>query len=369
MKRQVLWLVLTMVALTLAGCCEHPRPARFAFNGLTEIYHVQPICNGITTTSDGRAFVCFPHPDGGGGVSIAEVFRDSSLKPYPDVKWNDWKPSDDAKQQFVRTNSLRIGPDGNLWIVDIGSPGMEAPVVPDGPKLVVIDLKTNHVVRIYHLDDAVKPKSFVDDLRFGDHNIYLTDAGEPGLIVLDPRTFKARRMLENHRSTVSRDMYAEGKLLTKPSGEHVKVHADQLEVSPDGAWLYYQPCSGPMSRIQTKYLDDASLSEKDLETHVQPFYNSPTIGGTAMDAAGNIYLDDVEKQRVTRVTPDGHATTVVEDKQRLHWGDAMWIDDDGYLWIPAAQLNRSSGMSGTLLQVDYPIAIYKIRIYAKPLRR
>lgn len=56
--------------------------------------------------------------------------------------------------------------------------------------------------------------------------------------------------------------------LKDPKGELVNVHADQLEVSPDGKWFRYQPCSGRFSHVETKYLDEPSLSDADLASHV-----------------------------------------------------------------------------------------------------
>ena len=284
---------------------------------LVAAYHVQPVCNGITFSRDGRAFACFPKPDGGGAATVCEVGRDGTLTPYPTLDAHTWKPGDaDAAKKIIRANSIRFDGAGRLWIVDTGTPANGAPVVPGGPKLVCVDVNANAIVATIPLDSVVKEKSFVDDVRFGDRAMYATDAGVPALIVIDYATGQMRRVLENDQSTTSRDMYADGKLLKKPTGEKVMVHADQLEVSPDGSLLYFMPCSGPCSTIETKYLDDASLNDDELRKHVKLFVDNPTIGGTAMDADGNLYFDDVDHQQVFRVTPDGTATTIIKDETR-----------------------------------------------------
>ena len=164
-------------------------------------------------------------------------------------------------------------------------------------------------------------------------------------------------------------MFAEGKKLVKPDGSPVLVHADQLEVNADGSLLYFMPCSGPSWQVETKYVDDATLSDKELARHVRPFFDNPTIGGTAIDAAGNVYFADVDGQRILRVTPDGTPTTLVEDKMRLHWPDAMWIDDAGDLCIPVPQMHRTAGMNGLVDARRYPAAIFKLRLGATPVRR
>jgi hypothetical protein len=47
-----------------------------------------------------------------------------------------------------RPFSLRIGPDGLLWVLDTGQPGVDH----GGPKFVAFDLETNALVHGYPLD-------------------------------------------------------------------------------------------------------------------------------------------------------------------------------------------------------------------------
>jgi hypothetical protein len=57
-------------------------------------------------------------------VRIGEILKNGHIIPYPNGQWNNWQIGDDVNQKFVRTNSLRIGPDGLLWVVDTGTPAM-----------------------------------------------------------------------------------------------------------------------------------------------------------------------------------------------------------------------------------------------------
>ncbi|WP_249128364.1 major royal jelly family protein [Bradyrhizobium lablabi] len=325
------------------------------------------IINGVTTTSEGRRFVVV-QPQGPDQPQIAEI-SGGSAKPFPDAEWNGRRRSQNGRNAFVGANSLRVGPDGALWVVDRGAAGIGAPLVEGGPKLVRIDLGANRVTRVYDLASVAQGASFVDDVRFNGGLAYLTDAGRPALIVLDLTTGKARRVLENHPSTVAaRPLMGEGRQLVDAKGRPVVVHADQLEVSGDGRWLYYQPCSGPMSRIETRFLDDPSLDEATLSAHVEPFADTPSTGGTAIDAAGTIYISDTDRSRILRVSAAGEISTLIADP-RLVWVDAMWIDDDGKLWMPAAQLNRTAGLNQGKDAVDWPVRLYSIAIGAKPVRR
>jgi hypothetical protein len=47
----------------------------------------------------------------------------------------------------------------------------------------------------------------------------------------------------------------------------------------------------------------------------------------------------------------------------------MWIDDDGKLWMPAAQLNRTAGLNHGKDAVHWPVTLYSIAIGANPVRR
>lgn len=333
----------------------------------TEFASNSLIVNGITTTSNGRRFVVV-QPQRPGQPQIAEITR-GSAEPYPNAEWNDWREGHDAHAAFVGANSLRVGPDGALWVVDRGAPGIGKALAPGGPKLVRIDLAANRVTRVYDLAAAAEGKSFVDDVRFNGEHAYLTDAGRPALIVLDLATGATRRVLEGHPSTVaSRPLMGEGRQVVDPHGVPIVIHADQLEVSGDGRWLFYQPCSGPMSRIATRYVNDPSLHGEELAAHVEHFADTPSAGGTAIDASGTIFVSDTDRSRVLKISPEGQISTLVADP-RLVWVDAMWIDDRGTLWMPAAQLNRVAGLNHGKDAVHWPVAVYSVAIGATPVRR
>ena len=332
---------------------------------LVPMFQSDRVWNGVTTTRDGRVFVCYPDADGP-GVGVAEVKPDGSRQPYPDAEWNRWQPKQSTLHAFVCANALRVGPDGNLWIVDAGSSGPGEPAEKGAGRVVQVNLRTNQLIQIFLLNDALKGKSYVDDIRFNGPEAYLTDAGEPGLIVLDLPSGTARRLLDNDPSTMDRrPMYADGKITYDKNGKERISQADQLEVSPDGKYLYYQPCPGPMSRIETRWLDDPLIPAPEVAKHVEAWWDSPTCGGTAIDAGGNIYFSDTNQQRILKITPQQEISTVVADP-RLEWSDAMWIDDAGFLWMPVSQQNLTPGFTGGKQEVRYPVWIYKMQIGAKP---
>ncbi|MDE1171308.1 MAG: L-dopachrome tautomerase-related protein [Verrucomicrobium sp.] len=334
-----------------------------------EAYSSATVWNGVTVDDSGRVFVIFPRMEGGEGVRLAELGPGGAPRAYPDAAWNAWKPGDDPAKAFVHVNAARIGPHGELWVVDTGTPGFGAAVVPGGAKVVVIDVAKNRVIRVYPLGkEAVGPHGYADDIRFHGSVAYLTDAGVPGLVVLDLKTGKTRRVLDRAPSTTARRaMTGEGKPLQTADGKEVRIHADQLEVSPDGEWLYFQAACGPLYRLATRYLDDVFLDARALEAHVEKWVDTPATGGTAIDAAGNLYVSDVDRQRVLKIDPQGRVTTLLEDP-RLLWVDAMWIDNRGFLWMPAAQINRLAPFQAGTDRVERPLRLFKAQIGARPSR-
>ena len=160
------------------------------------------------------------------------------------------------------------------------------------------------------------------------------------------------------------------KSIMRQYGKPVFLYADQLEVSPDGKYLYYEPASVGMSRIETRYLEQAiynSSMGEVLEGYVEPFAHTPSTGGTAIDAEGNIYNSDTDSQRIIKIAKNGTMTTLVQDP-RLLWVDAMWIDGGEKLWMPATQLNRGTLFSNGSVLVQKPITLFTMAIGVGPSR-
>ena len=326
------------------------------------------VFNGVTRSQDGRVFSPFQRQTKDKGLELGE-WRDGKPVAYPNDAWNSWKQGDDPAKAFVAVNAIRIGPDGDLWVVDKGFPSMGDAPLPGGPKLVQIDLSRNAVRKVYPLQAGTTDKSFIDDFRFNGRKVYLTDAGQPGLIVLDLDTGALRRVLDGHWSTIAqRPLTGQGRVLRDDKGKLLAIHADQLEVSPDGKTFYYQACTGPLYSIETRWLDDEGASDAERGKHVKLHAATVATGGTAIDADGNIYASDTDALRVLKITPDGTMSTLVQDP-RLVWVDAMWIDEAGGLWIPAAQMNRTPAMNGgESSAVKFPTTIYRMEIGAKPVK-
>lgn len=342
-----------------------PTPASAASSSLTLAAESRSVIwNGVAVTGD-EVFVSGPRWTGSTGPSVARLDQKGDLVPYPDVAWNDWREGEDASRAFVDVNSIHLDGKGSLWAVDTGSPVFGGNALPGGAKLVQIDLTTGKVARVVHLDsDVVLPGSYVDDVRFHGDFTYSTDAGRPGIIVVNLKTGARRRVLENIPATTARPdrpIVVDGVTLKGPDGKPLAVNTDPMEVSQDGKWFYFATLEGPWSRIETRWLDDFDASPGTVASKVEPWTDIPPIGGTALDANGDFYFSDLASNSVKRRAPDGTVTTLVKDP-RLHWVDAMTIDDRHQLWLPVPQLDRAAPFNGGQSRVEWPIQLFWVQL-------
>jgi hypothetical protein len=326
------------------------------------------VWNAVAVTRAGRIFVGMPRwPGFEGTPSVAEVMPDGSLSPYPGGDWNSWSTGSPGENAFVSVNTVHIFDDDSLWVVDQAAPGF-GNVLPGAQKVVQIDTQTNKVIRVFRFDkDVLPPGAGLNDVRISGKTAYFTDSGMGGIVVLDLVSGHALRRLSASQFTLAnpkRPPIAEdGVILHTPSGQVPQINSDPIELSADGEWLYFQPLSGPLWRVSTKYLKDASLAPAQLAGHVEYVADTPALVGTAMDNQDNIFLAELGRPRITVLTPDGWTRTLIED-DRLWGTDALFIDYDRYLYVPVPQLARMAffqGPGGQSKQ-QLPFRIYKMKL-------
>ncbi len=326
-----------------------------------------PLWTGVAVAGT-RSFVVFPRLGSAANPSLAELQGDGRLVPYPGGGWNDWRPGANPTRAFVSVSAIHLD-HGALWVVDSGVVGLIGhPAVAGAPKVVVIDPATDQVTRIYPLSgDALRPRSALADIRLHGSHAYLTDRGAPALIVLDVVTGTARRVLDGDPATTGRrPAIVDGRILRAADGKPAVINADELEVAPDGRHLYFQPLPGPLYRVETRALDDPSVKPRDLSAGVEFWYNTPSLGGTAIDNAGNLYLTDLGSDAVLRLTPDRQLSLVIRDA-RLHWAAGLCLRGTDLL-LPVAQLDRAALFNHGHSMVRPPFALYRVGLPAPAAR-
>ncbi|EIK96160.1 Major royal jelly protein [Pseudomonas sp. M47T1] len=337
---------------------------------LTEVARLDWLCNAVALTSTGQLFVGLPRwPGFEKTPSIAQVLPDGSLKPFPGGDWNAWAPGKPGAKALVKINTIHIFDDDTLWAIDQGEDAGPQGINPD-QKILQFDTRTGALLRSISLPPKVLPAGAnLNDLRLDSEHAYITDSGLGAIIVVNLDTGVSIRRLADHPSTKMipgrRPVGEGGQVLLMPDGTDHQVHSDPIEISPDGQWLYYQALSGPLWRVPTRGLRDHQMSEKALGEWVEFVYDTGPLTGTAIDSAGNLYLAEYDKPRVTVLSPDGALRVVVEDP--LLWNpDAMIISDKRELYIPVPQsarmaANRGPGGKNAL---QLPFKIYKLQLPA-----
>ncbi|NIE73549.1 glyoxalase [Pantoea sp. Ap-967] len=337
---------------------------------LTEVARLDWLCNAVALTSGGRLFVGLPRwPGFEKTPSIAEVLPDGSLKPFPGGQWNAWAPGKPSAEALVKINTIHIFDDDTLWAIDQGEDAGPKGINP-GQKILQFDTRDGKLLRSISLPASVLPAGAnLNDLRLDSEHAYVTDSGLGAIIVVNLKTGEAVRRLAGHPSTQMaperRPIGENGQPLLLADGSDHQVHSDPIEISPDGQWLYYQPLSGPLWRVPTAALRDTRISEAELGKQVEFVHDTSPLTGTAMDSAGNVYLGEYDRPRVSVYAPDGTLRVVAEDP-RLWNPDAMIISDQRELYIPVPQSARMASNRGPGGQdaIVRPFMIYKVQLPA-----
>src|SRR5947209_16492609 len=100
-----------------------------------------PMPTGVTVSHKGRIFVNYPRWGDPVEFTVAEV-KNGKAAAYPDAQINHLD-TDHQAECLVAVQSVVVDPKDRLWILDTGSIKM-GPTAPGGPKLVGVDLKSNH---------------------------------------------------------------------------------------------------------------------------------------------------------------------------------------------------------------------------------
>lgn len=304
---------------------------------------------GVTVSETGRIFVNFPRWSEDVPISVAELQRDGSLKPYPDEQWNSWRNGrkDELRPttHFVAVQSVVADGRGSLWVVDPAAPNAEK-TIKDGPKIVQIDLATNKVKRAYLVPpDVAGPTSYLNDIRVAPDGkyAYVTDSGVPGgLVVLEIGSGKSWRALNDVPSTKADPAVAvttDGRPLRRLDGQQLVINADGIALSADGALLYWQALTGKtLYRIETNLLK--SPSPQGIEERVQKVAETEPADGLLMDRSGRLYLSSLADNAIKVLAPDGKRHTVIADP-RLRWPDSFAEGLDGTIYVTASRIQDS----------------------------
>ena len=115
-------------AQTQAIQAAQPQQRR-ADTALLQVAQFDHQVTGVTVSERGRTFVNFPRWTEDAPVSVAEVMKDGSLRPYPNEQWNAWRNVKrdelDPADHWVCVQSVVADCRGSVWVVDPAAPAVD----------------------------------------------------------------------------------------------------------------------------------------------------------------------------------------------------------------------------------------------------
>ncbi|SFI39926.1 L-dopachrome tautomerase-related protein [Halpernia frigidisoli] len=322
---------------------------------------------GVAVAGYGRLFTNYPYWLPEHENSVVEVVNGIAI-PYPNVEWNSFKKGEDGQNKFVCVQAVVTDDKDFLWVVDAAGIGL-GKVYQNSNKILKINLKTNKIDRIYRFKDSgMGDDLYINDIRVDNKNgfAYMSNSSTGGIVVLNLESGASKLVLANSSSVKSDPTYIFSPLgteLKSADGKPLKINSDGIALTPDKEYIYYKPLSdNNLYRIKTNLLRDFKASEKTLESAVENLGKFTTTDGMIFDKKGNLYLGDIEKSSIVKITPDLKMKTIIQDKEKLIWPDSYSISPDGYLYISTSQIQYSPMTNAGEGKFKRPFSIYRIKI-------
>jgi sugar lactone lactonase YvrE len=296
--------------------------------------------------------------------AVVEASGDSGLMPYPDSSMNQWKPGQPARNKWVCVQSVYADDSGYVWVLDPAAPKLKN-IVGGGAKLVRMNRETKKPERTYSFTGIVPDTAYVNDVRIDVPRqfAYITESKGGGIIVVDLRSGKMRRVLAGHYSTKSDPAFKfiiDGQELMK-DGKPVKINSDGIALTPDGNWLYYKPLTDDkLYRVPTEVLRDWKAKDTAISNKVEDLGHFNTTDGMIFDKTGNLYMGDLQHYSIVVLSRD-HKKTVLTQSPQLIWPDSYAISD-GYLYITCSQIQKQPEFNNGQDKRTSPYTVYRVRL-------
>lgn len=308
----------------------------------------------VAVAPGGRVFATI-HPLGNATIQLVEI-RNGAAHPYPDSTFqkNGAAPSDRALDTPL---GITVDKMDRLWVLDMGQELGKT-------RLWCFDITQNKLLEKIELSADIAPQgSFIQDLAVDEQNgwVYMADIADPGLVILNLKTRKARRF-GKHASLQPEelDMVIDGKV-THFNGKPARVAVNPITLSHDRETLYFGAMSGTVwYKLPTRLLREGK-DDTTVGNAIQKAGNKPISDGAATDAQGNHYFTDVQRHAIGKLSADGKLTSILRDA-RLTWPDNLSLGADGYIYISVNQLNLTPAFTGNEDRGKPPYFIYRFRL-------
>ncbi|MCB0551093.1 MAG: hypothetical protein KDD19_26215 [Phaeodactylibacter sp.] len=331
-------IILILLSITLysryGGGQEYDYVPAEPFLGKEQVYEFfsfeEPIGNVAATPDTANTRVFFTiHPESRPKHNkLCEIVEGKAV-PYPT----------ESQEQYITPLGLFADRQNRLWVIDHGNHGLS------GARLLAFNLATNEQVMEYTFSGDVAEKgSFFNDLSVTPDGkfVFIADVSffgkQPSLVVFDVEQQRARSLLDGHESvsgqgyvpvTPSKKMRFLGGLVDLMPG------IDGLDVSPDGAYVYYAAMShSHMYRVPVGLCTDFSKTPEEVAAGVEMVSRKPLSDGIRVGPDGWVYITDIEHQSIDWVDPavGGKPRNLLQDS-RIRWADGLSFGGDGYCYL------------------------------------
>lgn len=336
---------------------------------------------GVCVSRKGRIFICFPRRGGPRKSPTVAELKDGRTSAYPSEQVNQYK-KENAADGLVSVQAAIVDAKDRLWALDMGYVGSEPPL-PNGPKLVCIDLEKNKVIKTILIPPEVALRTtFLNDvrcdLRRGKEGMaFISDAsatGPNGIVVVDLASGKSWRRLNDHPSSKAEANFLpiiEGHpIMMRPAGKppsYSKVGLNGITFGPDGKRFYYCPImSRRLYSVSADALADPTKTEAEVAATVIDHGEKGMTGGMEGDTEGCVYTANMEQNAVLRRLPDGTSEAVLCDPRML-WPDTLYLATDGYMYLTCNQLHRQPGYNNGKNLQQKPFILIRFRCDGKPI--
>ena len=338
--------IIILAAILLQSCVNQK-----ASSNKNEIIEVAQFkgqqVTGVSVSKTGRVFANFPRWREGVNHSVVEISTNGKTISYPSEKWNNWAIGDSISDSvFVAVQSVVVHKD-DLYVLDTRNPLFKG--VQNAPRLFVFDLNTNSLKDILILSaQSYKPNSYINDLRIDDtaNCIYMTDSGEPGLVVLNLSTKESKRVLDNHYSTLAETDH----LTINGVKWNNTVHSDGIAFNSKTNRLYYHSLTGyNLYSVSADLLNNGD--KEQIEADVTLVAKTAAPDGMIFDDKGNLYFADLENNKIQYLMPNGNINTLCEG-EKIKWADTFSIYN-GYLYFTNSRINETqNGVSDLIFSIN-----------------
>lgn len=328
--------LLVVIRLTLGGGEPYPDVStapRLPADRLEVLVELPLPPGNVASSASGRIFFNthpFTQPERFADGFVFELV-DGRPRPYPNAE---------LQPRLRGVLGMTVDRLDRLWLV--APPGLE-----DRPtRLMAFDLTTNALVFEHALGEEAG--MFSQDLRVSPdgNTVYMADTGafflsSPAIVVLDVQTKQARRSLSGHPSIEPQAWQIrtkDGPYALAFGLVNFSVGVDGLAISHDGQWLYYATMShDTLYRVPTEALRDPARSPQAVAAAIEAVGRKPLSDGIEIDAAGQVYITDVENGGLAVMSPQGELQTLVKDAS-IVWADGVTLAPDGTVLLTDSQI-------------------------------